>query len=540
MIERQGVQVSVYQWAGSSNADLGNEGNWVNVSNPGTVGTPGINDVAIIQVGQGLYGVIDVDALDIVQANGAPTISITGSSTQVTAASVGIGYGFTLDTGAYLQAGELGIDGDGTTVLIENNSYLYDLASAENDVLTIGAGAGNATVTVTKGGTFAYASDEATGTLNLGGTLNSTATLTLSSGGYFSAELSSFNVGGASGSSGTLTVTGPGSQFLMDNYGYTTIGDFGERGGSAQGTVTVSNGGYASLSSYGETDIGTSAGMAKVLVTGTNSAIEAGPYVEVGEYQSNIAGEILVQSGGEFDTATDLYLNNGTLAVTGANSLYTGRILSVDNGALVQVSSGGSIHVTDVELAGTVKISAGMMNVRAGLYLYGGSEITGNGTISATTLGNAGLIVASGGTLVVGGSITGTGAVHLLSDAVLQLNSDVVSTQTVTFETGTEKLALGDAAGMSGHIADFAAGDAIDLLGQAANGLSYTGHALTVSNGSTMVAKLTFKGNYTTANFKLAADGHGGSLISYAAGHAIGDPRPTGGPLPALLSMHVL
>jgi hypothetical protein len=94
---------------------LSSAGNWVNTSNPGTVGTPGTNDVGIIRVGEGLYGVIDVAVLDIVQASGAPTISITGSSTQVTAASVVIGYGFTLDTGAYLQAGALGIDGDGTS-----------------------------------------------------------------------------------------------------------------------------------------------------------------------------------------------------------------------------------------------------------------------------------------------------------------------------------------------------------------------------------------------------------------------------------------
>jgi len=82
--------------------------------------------------------VIDVAALDIVQASGAPAISITGPSTQVTPASVGIGYGFTIDTGAYPQAGALSIDGDGTSVIVQNNAYLYDLASAENDVLTIG------------------------------------------------------------------------------------------------------------------------------------------------------------------------------------------------------------------------------------------------------------------------------------------------------------------------------------------------------------------------------------------------------------------
>ena len=512
--------MSVYQWAGSSNADLGNEGNWVNISNPGTVGTPGTNDVAIIQVGQGLYGVIDVDALDIVQASGAPTVSITGSSTQVTAASVGIGYGFTLDTGAYLQAGNLGIDGDGTKVIVQNNAYLYDIGSSLNDVLTIGAGAGSAQVLVTKGGSFSYNSNEQTGTLNLGGTLNSTTTLTVSAGGYFSSELSEFNVGAASGSSGYVTITGAGSQFLMDNYGYTTIGDFGENGGSAQGTFSVTAGGYASLDSYGAVDVGTSAGMAKMLVSGTNSAIQAGPIVELGEYGTNVAGEVLVQSGGEFDALTDMYVNNGTLAVTGANSLYTGRVLSADNGSSIQVSSGGFIHVTDVQLAGTMKLNAGNLDARAGFYMYGGSEVTGNGTLSAATIGNAGLIVASG-SLVLNSSITGTGTMHISSGATLQLVGSAVGTQKITFESGANTLSLSDAAGVAAHIMDFGAGDVIDLLGSAATTLSYASGALTVDDGTTKVAKLEIKGKYTAANFKLTSDGHGGALVSYVSTNAI-------------------
>ena len=526
----------VYQWTGSNNADLGSAGNWVNITSPGMVATPGPTDVAIIQSGQGLYGVLDVDALDIVQASGAPTISITGSSTQVTAASVGIGYGFTLDTGAYLQAGNLGIDGDGTAVIVENNAYLYDSGTSLNDNLTIGAGAGNASVLVTKGGSFAYSSNEATGTLNLGGTLNSTATLTISTGGYFSAELSGINIGAASGSTGILNVTGAGSQFLVDNYGYTTIGDFGELGGSAQGTVSVTNGGYASLSSYGEVDIGTSAGMAKIIVSGANSAVEAGPYVEIGEYQTNIAGEILVQSGGEFDAATDTYLNHGTISVTGANSLFTGRILSVDNGSSVQAGTGGFIHVADIELAGTLKLTVGSVNARAGCYLYGGSEVTGTGTITASTIGNAGLFSASGGTLVVGGSITGTGTSQIQSGATLQFLGSVVSSQTIKFEQGANTLDLNNAGAVAAHIADFGAGDAIDLLGSAATTLSYARGVLTIDNGTTKVAKLAVKGHYTTANFKLASDGHGGSLITYAATNPIGSFRSFAEPLPLTLA----
>ncbi len=524
--------MSVYQWVGPNDGDLGNEGNWVNTSNPGTVQTPGTNDVAIIQVGENLYGTLDVAALDLVQASGAPTVSITGSSTQVTAASVGIGYGFTLDTGAYLQAGNLGIDGDGTVVTVQNNAYLYDSAG-ENDVLSIGAGFGSASLIVTRGGTFAYASTAATGTLNLGDASNSTATLTVSAGGNVESTLSSLNIGAASGATGILNVTGAGSQVLIDNYGDTTIGDFGELGGSAQGTVSVTAGGYASLSSDGEVYVGTSAGMAKILVSGANSAVEAGPYTEIGEYGTNIAGEILVQAGGEFDNATDTYLSNGTISVSGPNSVFTGRILSADDGTIVQVSNGGFVHVADVQLAGTVKLSAGTVNARAGFYMYGGSEVIGAGTLSAAAVGNAGLLVASGGKLVVGGSISGTGAMHILSGALLDLTGSVVASQTITFESGANTLALGDPLGVSGHILDFATGDAIDLLGSTATSLSYASGALTVSNGTTKIAKLEVKGHYSSGNFKLASDGHGGALISYAATGANADPKEVGGPLAA-------
>jgi hypothetical protein len=494
---------------------------------------PGTNDVGIIQVGQGLYGTLNVAGLDIVQASGAPTISITGSSTQITAASVGIGLGFTLDTGAYLQAGTLGIDGDGTSVTVQNNALLYDSAG-ENDVLDVGSSSGNASLLVTKGGTFDYTSMAASGTLNLGGVSNSTATMTVSSGGYFAATLSSVNIGAASGATGVLYVGGAGSQFLVDNYGYTTIGDFGELGGSAQGTVQVTGGAYASFSSDGEVDIGTSAGMAKVLVSGANSAIEAGPYVEVGENGTNIAGEILVQAGGEFDAATDTYLNNGTISVTGASSLFTGRFLATDGGTIVRIGTGGLVHVADVELGGQIALTAGSVNVRENFSLYGGSEVIGSGTLSAVTIANAGEIIANAGTLVVNGSITGTGTMQIQSGSALQLEGTAAATQNILFGTNANKLELADPSGVAAHILDFATGDTIDLLGITATKLAYASGALTITNGTTVVAKLQVRGSYTNARFKLASDGHSGSLISFvpAAG-------PEHGPIGVITGPHL-
>ena len=545
--------MSVYQWLGSSNADLANEGNWANTSNPGTVGVPGTNDVAIIQVGQGLYGVLDVDALDIVQASGAPIVTITGSSTQVTAASVGIGYGFTLDDGAYLQAGAMGIDGDGTSVTVQNGAYLYDDATAENDVLTIGAGSGTASVLVTKGGTFAYESTYSSGTLNLGGASQSVATLMVSAGGYFSSDLSNLTIGAAAGSTGALVVTGAGSQFLIDNYGLTTIGDFGElTGGSSQGSVTVSAGGYASLDSFSGVYIGTSAGMAKVVVTGANSAIQAGPFVEVGVDGTNIAGEILVQSGGEFDTFTDTDLNNGTIQVTGANSLYTGRVLSADSGATITAATGGFIHVADVQLGGKLVLNAGSLNARSGFYMYGGSVLTGAGAVTATTLGNAGTIIANGGTLTINGPITGVGKEQINAGATLQLNGATVATQALSFSGANGVLTLASGDSFAGSIAKFVAGDKIidngsitdsgftetfagTLSGSGSlvksgagtlvlngtesaftGGLAISGGALELATSGGLVAPVTFSGASTIAKLKIDAADRPGPGTTFA------------------------
>jgi len=529
--------LSVFQWTGLDNADLGNGGNWFDTDEPGQTQTPGVGDVAIIQNGQGLTGTLNVGVLDIVSDSATTSISITGSSTQVTAASVGIDYGFTLDTGATLQAGALAIGGDGTAVTVQNNAILDDSAGL-NDMLTIGDGSESASLLLTKGGIMYYTSSGASGTLNLGGVSNSTATMTVSAGGYFGSTLSGLNIGAAAGSSGLVDVTGAGSQFLVDNYGATVIGDDGVLGGSAQGTVEVTAGGYASLSSDYGVFIGTSGGMAKVVVSGADSAIEEGPNLEIGASESNIAGEVLVQSGGEFDAATDTYLNNGTISVTGANSVYTSRFLVMDAGTIVKVTTGGLVHVADVtEFGGEISLAAGSLIVRGTIYMDSGSEIIGAGTVTATTIENSANIIAGGGTLVVNGPILGSGYERIGSGAVLQLNGGVGSAQNVVFDSGANKLVLGEVADFGGHILDFAAGDAIDILGKAATKVSYSGGTLTIDNGTTLVAKLKITGSYTTANFKLTSDNHNGSLISYAASAA---ERPIGEPIYQVPIAHFL
>jgi hypothetical protein len=506
--------LSTYQWIGPNHADLGNGANWTDTSGPGNGQPPGVNDVAIIHTGGGLQGVLNVATLDLIHTSGAPQISITGSSTQVTAASVVMGFQFTLDTGAYLQAGTLGIDGGGTTVTVQNNAFLEDSAG-QNDVFTIGTGSGNASLLVTLGGTVDYHSQASSGTLNLGGASGSHATLTVSSGGYFGSALSSVNIGAASGATGILDVTGADSQFIVDNQGTTTIGDYGERGGGAEGVVEVTDGAYASFNSAGGVDIGTSAGLAYVEVTGPLSAIEAGSSVEIGVSGTKVAGDIGVGSGGEFDAAADVSLNQGTIGVSGYNSLFTARILSANAGTTIEVTTEGTMRVADVELGGKLTLEAGSVDARETFALSGGSEVLGIGTMSAAKIFNAGEILAKGGTLAVIGPITGTGTLAIASGAELALAGTVAGTQNILFGAGANELGLDDPYQMAGHILNFATGDTIDLIGVAATQLSYAAGALTITDGSDLVGKLQVRGIYTTANFKLGSDGHGGSLIRF-------------------------
>jgi hypothetical protein len=225
------------------------------------------------------------------------------------------------------------------------------------------------------------------------------------------------------------------------------------------------------------------------------------------------------------------------ISVNGANAVFTGRFLVPENGTILQIVSGGLVHVADDENAGKTVLAAGSLNVREMLTQYGGSEITGYGTITAATIANAGLIVASGGTLMVNGSITGTGSMQIASGAALELNGSAVATQNIQFGANANKLLLETPSATAAHILDFATGDTIDLLSKTSTKLAYTSGLLTVSNGTTLVAKLEVKGSYTTANFKLASDGHGGSLISYVASSAV-EPRLIGEPV-GIASPHV-
>ncbi len=157
--------------------------------------------------------------------------------------------------------------------------------------------------------------------------------------------------------------------------------------------------------------------------------------------------------------------------------------------------------------------------------------------VSGSTLTNAGMITGSGGTAVAfaGGSnrlILDPGAAFngivnggTASDT-LELGSaaapgtlsgfgtEYLGFTALSFDAGAQWLASGGIAGFgTAAITGFAQGDTMDLTGLVANGDTYAGGILTLTNSATVVGQLTLSTPITNPLFTLGTDGSGGTLI---------------------------
>src|SRR4029077_18568598 len=84
----------------------------------------------------------------------------------------------------------------------------------------------------------------------------------------------------------------------------------------------------------------------------------------------------------------------------------------------------------------------------------------------------------------------------------------------LSFEAGASWLASGGAAEFgAASITGFAQSDTIDLTGLVANGDTYAGGVLTLTNNATVVGQLTLSTPITNPLFTLGTDGSGGTLI---------------------------
>ncbi|HEY2179041.1 MAG TPA: hypothetical protein VGH15_10695 [Caulobacteraceae bacterium] len=366
----------------------------------------------------------------------------------------------------------------------------------------------------------------------------------------------------ANTASGVIEASGGGS-LLMENVadfnsgilaaatGSTLILDKGFVDQSASaGVIAALSGGIVDLADVqvlGGTLSQSGSGILRANVSGSllDGATAEGP-VTIDGTAEVMNGVTLILTGtvdntGSLDTlgttATSELLVSGAVSLTGGGQVNLGA--NVHN-AMVGIDTSDTLTNVNGLIEGAGQIGGGTMSLvnRLGGTIAGDSAITltiDTGAKSITNIGaieslgtgqvivksaiaNSGNLVASSGTLVLDGAVSGSGFGRIKAGV---LDIAAAFTQNVAFFAGsTGVLRLGDWAGFSGKVSGLSTTgkNSIDILGFSYKGAkaTYSGTTaagvLTVTNG-TQTAKIDLTGNYLGSTFTVAFDGHGGVTV---------------------------
>jgi autotransporter passenger strand-loop-strand repeat protein len=289
------------------------------------------------------------------------------------------------------------------------------------------------------------------------------------------------------------------------------------------GTVDVLAGGelaYATVSSGGILDVAAGGSTQHILVSSGGSVVLDG----------DLTNNFTIVSGGTVSVLSDGVTKGGILSNGGEEDVYgSASGTTVSSGGLLVVEAGGS--ASGAIVGGTQDVHGSAINETV---QSGGLVVVENGGSVS------GLQVDSGGAVdvVSGGAVAGA----VISGGALEIGSGGLAGD-VTFASGASSLLQLDGSRLfAGTIAGFGQSDELDLADIAFNPATTTlgfsesannlGGTLTVSDGS-HVASLALLGQYMAAQFSMASDGHGGTLIGDPSALAANDPGS-----PVLAAVH--
>jgi hypothetical protein len=385
--------------------------------------------------------------------------------------------------------------------------------------VTIGSGAlltgfGTVAATVMNAGTI----EANGGVLDLSDGVTGTGALTVDAGATLKLANATAVTSGAMTANGTLDPVG-GSLTASNAI---VVGSTGELLGYGtvatnihnSGTVQV-NGGQLILSAG---VLGTGALLVTrgaLYLTGNNSAgaLTVDAWVNLNNVKLT-ATTVTIERGGTLwghGTVTALITNNGEIVAGGASTL---DIVGAISGTGTLFTAGSTVELSGTTTAGTVTDTGaldlkGITLTAPWVTVASGGHLIGAGTVVSAVV-NSGTIESNTGLLDVTGAVSGTGTLKIDTGETLEVGSTVASTQTAVFASNTGTLSLDHPLDFAGSITKFTGSDAIYLGGQAATGFggyNTTTHLLTVLNGTTTIAQLTFSGSYTLGNFQVADNG---------------------------------
>ena len=459
-----------------------------NVSNSTTIEALGTNAIVVIE------SVITNTATGVILASG------TNATVELDGATISGGTLETSGSNAFIETVSGGADvlngvtiSSGSTVEINSGT-----------TLTLGG-------TVTNSGTLSVANGatlEVTGTFDNSGTiaLNSTGNATdlmiagnatLSGNGKVTHSNNSGNAIVSNGAAATLTnvnntISGAGtigdSHLTLINQGTVNANDSVALIINT-GSNTITNSGTLEATSTGGLDIDSNVSNSTTIeALGTNAKVMIESVI------TNAATGVILASGSgaqvDLDGAT---ISGGTLETSGSN-------------AFIETVSGGADVLNGVTIS-----SSSTVEINSGTTLTLGGTVNNLGTI----------LVNSGGSLDIDGAVTGgTTEISGTGKVVIAL----ASSENVTFlAKSTGELVL-DSTSYTGQISGFGANttqsiDLADINFAGAKIVSYvansknTGGVLTITSGTNTV-QLDLVGTYTLANFAIASDGNGGTLLT--------------------------
>lgn len=365
---------------------------------------------------------------------------------------------------------------------------------------------GNATLTVSGGGTLEFASGYTGSAYRLdigastagstalvsvhdnGSTIDAGGPIAIGDNGFGSNATAGLSVSqGATVTASTVSSVAPWAAVVGIN--------------NSNGTLIVGGGGEgvggttARFNAQGALEIGLS-GTGDVQVGQGGSLVATGT-VYVG---ATLSAGALAGTGG----SGTLTLNNNAQATLGGLAMWQGATASLDGTSRLLIGS------TGIPAAGAGDIGIGSDGVLSGagsVVLQPGGAIIDDGVIAATVPGG-------GNTLSITGGITGTGLLTIGDGATLRLGA-VAGSDTIEFTGRTlETLALTAPAAVQADIANFYLGDTIDLAGLTGLTLNWNtaDSILYIDQGVNQVAALNIAGAHGLG-FSQQSDLAGGTRI---------------------------
>jgi fibronectin-binding autotransporter adhesin len=244
-------------------------------------------------------------------------------------------------------------------------------------------------------------------------------------------------------------------------------------------------------------------------------AVTTGGIMTLGSTFFSNAGRVIVGNGGNLMFAGVGLANTGTISLFAGSELMIGlySYFAAPNAGATPFSNSGTIRM----LGGVLQeLTGGGLFPSVAIVNQAGGLIQGLGTIAAPVLNNGLIEAAYGPNLQMAGPITGTGTLQLETGCGLELSAAVAASQTVSFTATGETLRLDQEQTFAAKVANFATGDALDIIGA---GIENVG----INGGGTLLLG-TGLGQFhlaTTAplggEISIGSDHHGGETVVYTA-----------------------